>query len=306
VRVLVTGGAGFIGSHIVDALAGQKAEIAVLDNLSTGKLENIGKKVDFYRGDLLDRDFVSACVRKVSPEVVFHEAAQISVPRSLSDPALDASVNIVGSLNLLEASRKCGVRKVVFASSAAVYGTPVYLPVDEGHPVSPLSGYGLSKHTVERYLALYREIYGLDYTVLRYANVYGPRQDALGEGGVVSVFVDRLLRGIRPAVFGDGGQTRDFVHVADVAQANMCALDRGGGMVINVSTNHPVTVNRLFEIIAAECGYGGGPAYGPPRPGDIRDSRLDCAAAAAALGWQAGISLEQGIRDTVEQVRLTL
>lgn len=302
-RVLVTGGAGFIGSHIVDALAGAGARVAVLDNLSTGRLENIKQDVNFYHGDLLDRDFVAGCVEKERPGVIIHQAAQASAPRSLEDPAGDAGINIVGSVNLLEAARACGVRKVVFASSAAVYGNPRYLPVDHLHPVEPLSFYGLSKYAVERYLALYRDLYGLDYTVLRYANVYGPRQDPRGEGGVVAIFIHRLLRGDQPVIYGDGSQTRDFVHVSDVAGANLAALDRGSGMVFNISTGRPVTVNRLFEIMKEAAGYPGNPLYGTPRPGDIRDSCLDSSGAAGALDWTPGIELERGIKNTFEHFR---
>ncbi|MFZ5652589.1 MAG: NAD-dependent epimerase/dehydratase family protein [Bacillota bacterium] len=227
-KVLVTGGAGFIGSHTVDALAAAGAAVAVLDNLSAGRFENIKQNVNFYHGDLLEKDFVFHCAEKESPEVIIHLAAQASVPESLKAPDIDAGVNMLGSLHILEAARACGARKVVFASSAAVYGMPRYLPVDELHPAQPLSGYGLSKHTVERYLELYRQLYGLDYTVLRYSNVYGPRQDALGEGGVVSVFIDRIIGGKQPVIHGDGEQTRDFVYVCDVAAANLQAIDRGG------------------------------------------------------------------------------
>lgn len=299
-KVLVTGGAGFIGSHTVDALAAAGARVSVLDNLSTGRIENLKQRVDFYHGDLVEKDFVFHCVEKESPEVIIHLAAQASVPKSLAAPERDAGVNILGSLHILEAARLYGARKVVFASSAAVYGMPRYLPVDEHHPAQPLSGYGLSKHTVERYLDLYRGLYGLDYTVLRYANVYGPRQDALGEGGVVSVFIDRILDGEQPVIHGDGGQTRDFVFVSDVAAASLCAMDRAGGMTLNVGTGCSVTVNALFEIIKKAADYKGPALYGPPRPGDIRDSRMDCKRAARNLGWTAGTGLEQGIKNTLE------
>lgn len=302
-KVLVTGGAGFIGSHIVDALAGAGAAVSVLDNLSTGRVENLKQSVNFYNGDLLDREFVFRCVQSERPGVIFHQAAQVSAPKSLEDPAGDAGINIVGTLNLLEAARAVGVRKVVYASSAAVYGNPRYLPVDEAHPVDPLSGYGISKHTVERYLAMYGVLYGLDYTVLRYANVYGPRQDARGEGGVVAIFIDRLLRGEQPVIYGDGLQTRDFIHVLDVARANLCAIEKGSGMTLNISTGRPATVNQLFDILKKATGYGGGPLYKPPRPGDIRDSRLDSAVAGRALDWAPQWDLERGLKHTLEQTR---
>ena len=300
-RVMVTGGAGFIGSHVVDALAGIGATISVLDSLYTGSIENIQQRVNFYRGDLLDGEFVYQCVQKECPEVIIHHAARVSVPKSLVNPAEDAGTNIVGSVNLIEAARACRVRKVIYASSAAVYGSPDYLPVDEKHPVKPLSGYGLSKHTVERYLELYNDLYGLDYTVLRYANVYGPRQDAQGEGGVVSIFFDCINRGVQPVIHGDGNQTRDFVHVSDIAAANLCAINKGGGNTLNISTASPVTINSLFEIIKAATGYGGDALYDSPRPGDIRDSWLDCARAASVLDWSARLALEQGIGETLKK-----
>jgi UDP-glucose 4-epimerase len=295
-KVLVTGGAGFIGSHIVDALAVGGAEVAVLDNLATGRIENVRRDVAFYRGDLMDREFVFGCVERERPEVIIHQAAQASAPKSLADPSEDAAINIVGSVNLLEAARAGVVRKVVYASSAAVYGNPRRLPVDHLHPVDPISFYGLSKYTVERYLAIYGELYGLDYTVLRYANVYGPRQDAGGEGGVVSIFADRLQRGEQPVIYGDGEQTRDFIHVFDVARANLCAMEKGSRMAFNIGTGRPVTVNRLFEILKEAAGYSGRPLYGPPRPGDIRDSWLEDSRTGEALGWTAGINLELGIK----------
>lgn len=301
-RVLVTGGAGFIGSHIVDALAASGARVAVLDNLSTGKTENTRPDVGFYRGDLLDREFVFQCVDRERPEVIIHQAAQASAPKSLADPAGDAGINIVGSVNLLEAARAGRARKVVYASSAAVYGNPRRLPLDHLHPADPLSFYGLSKYTVERYLALYGELYGLDYTVLRYANVYGPRQDARGEGGVVAVFADRLLRGEQPVIYGDGEQTRDFIHVSDVVTANLCAMGQGSRMAFNIGTGRPVTVNRLFQILKNATGYSGRPLYGPPRPGDIRDSWLEDSRAGEALGWTARLDLEQGIKYTLEEM----
>ncbi|MFZ5596397.1 MAG: NAD-dependent epimerase/dehydratase family protein [Bacillota bacterium] len=298
-RVLVTGGAGFIGSHTVDVLVEAGFRVAVLDNLSSGSMENIKHPVNFYHGDITDRTFVSHCMKRENPEVVFHLAAQASVPVSLQDPAADARVNIVGTLILLEAARAENVRKVVFASSAAVYGFPEYLPVDELHQIRPVSGYGLSKYAAERYLELYKTLYGLDYTVLRYANVYGPRQNAGGEGGVVAIFTDRIARGEEPVIYGDGEQTRDFVHVLDVARANVSAVHRGGGMTLNIGTGRPVTVNRLFEIVSGAAAYTRSPRYGQTRPGDIRDSSLDSRRAGEYLGWVPGIELEQGINDMI-------
>lgn len=302
-RVLVTGGAGFIGSHIVDAVIARGERVAVLDNLSSGRLENIDPRVNLYHGDTRDAGFVRETLRTERPDFVIHQAAQIDVQVSVDDPLTDAAVNIMGTLNLLEACRTYEVQKVVYASSAAVYGTPQYLPVDEKHPVNPLSGYGISKHTVEHYLAVYRALYGLNYTALRYANVYGPRQDATGEGGVVAIFASLLLRGRPPRIFGDGMQTRDFVHVHDVARANLAALEAGDEGIYNVSTGRPTTVNWLFETLRDIAGSDVEPLYEPPREGDIQHSYLDPGAAASGLGWRARTGLEDGLRQTVDFYR---
>lgn len=299
-RVMVTGGAGFIGSHIVDALALRGDQVSVLDDLSTGRLGNIKHPVNFYRGDIRDPEFVTDAVVKEKPGVIFHQAAQADVQRSIKSPALDAQINITGIINLLEAARLNGAAKVVYASSAAVYGIPRRLPVDETHPVSLLSGYGISKYTAEHYLSVYRSLYGLDYTVLRYANVYGPRQDAGGEGGVVAIFLDRILKGEAPVIFGDGEQTRDFIYVKDVVAANLAAAERGGGMVMNVSTGQAATVNRLSALIAELWGRDVKPEYRPPRPGDIKDSRLDNSLAGRILEWTPGYDLRAGLRETME------
>lgn len=295
-KVLVTGGAGFIGAHLIRTLLKSGFKVFVLDNLSTGKLENIKPEAKFYEGDLLDRDLVYQCVSRERPEVVIHLAAQASVPKSLEDPSADASINISGSVNLFEASRQSGARKVIYASTAAVYGSPRYLPLDEQHPVQPISGYGLSKYTVERYLSLYRDLYGLDYTVLRFANVYGPGQSFAGEGGVVAIFLDRIMRGVQPVIHGDGKQTRDFIHVSDIVAAIFCALERGSGAVLNIATGHPASINRLFQIIKKETGYTGEPGFTLPRPGDIRESWFDIKRAAGELEWSPAIRLERGIK----------
>lgn len=292
---MVTGGAGFIGSNLIRSLLKSGFKVSVLDNLSTGKIENIAG-VKLYEGDLLDRDFVCQCVFRESPQVVIHLAAQASVPQSLVDPSADAGINITGSVNLFEASRLGGVRKVVYASTAAIYGSPRYLPLDEQHPAQPLSGYGLSKYTVERYLQLYQYLYGLDYTVLRLANVYGAGQSSSGEGGVVAVFLDRIMSGGQPLIHGDGRQTRDFIHVSDIVAAISCALERGSGAVLNIGAGLPVSINQLFRIIKKETGYAGNPAFAPPRPGDIKESWYNINRAAVELKWSPTVRLEQGIR----------
>lgn len=298
-RVLVTGGAGFIGSHIVDGLVLAGARVAVLDDLSTGSFENLNPGANFYRGGVEGTELVEVIERE-RPEAVFHQAAQVDVQRSLQAPLADAEVNVGGTINLLEACRRSGVKKVIYASSAAVYGDPVYLPVDEEHPVAPLSCYGISKYVPELYLETYRRLYGLNYTVLRYANVYGPRQDARGEGGVAAIFTTKLLRGEPPCIFGDGRQTRDFIYVKDVAAINLAAINRGDGVVLNAATGIPATVNKLFTNLKEITGSRLEAVYGPPRPGDITHSYLDPGKARAATGWRPRYSLAEGLRETVE------
>lgn len=301
-KVLVTGGAGFIGSHIVDAMVGAGFRVSVVDDLSTGRFENINPGVNFYRLGVESAEFGEVIDRE-RPDAVVHLAAQIDVQRSLREPLADAEINILGAVNLLEACRRFNVGKVVYASSAAVYGNPAYLPVDEKHPVEPQAPYGASKHTVEHYLRIYDEAYGLRHTALRYANVYGPRQDATGEGGVVAIFVDKLLNGGAPKIFGDGEQTRDFVFVKDVAAANLAALHRGDGMILNVSTGAGLSVNSLFNSLKKITGSRFAPVYCPPRPGDITHSYLANEKAREALEWRPLYNLEEGLRETVEFYR---
>lgn len=298
-KVLVTGGAGFIGSHIVDLLVESGFRVSVVDDLSTGRFENVNPGVNFYRIGVESGDFGEVIARE-RPDAVVHQAAQVDVQRSLREPLADAEINILGAVNLLEACRRYNVSKVVYASSAAVYGNPAYLPADEKHPVKPQSPYGASKYTVEHYLRIYCEVYGVRYTVLRYANVYGPRQDAGGEGGVVAIFVDKLLSAEAPKIFGDGEQTRDFVFVKDVAAANLAALHRGDGLILNVSTGAMLSVNSLFHTIKNITGSRLSPVYCPPRPGDITYSCLANENAREALEWRPRYSLEEGLRETVE------
>ncbi|MGQ9556723.1 MAG: NAD-dependent epimerase/dehydratase family protein [Desulfurispora sp.] len=296
-RVLVTGGAGFIGSHTVEALLAAGYQPAVLDNLSRGRRENLPAGIEFYQGDVRDAQTLGRVVEQFQPRAVIHLAAQVDVQTSLGRPDEDMAVNIGGTINLLEACRQYGVDKVVYASSAAVYGDPQYLPVDERHPLRPLSPYGISKHTAEHYLEAYRAVYGVNYVVLRYANVYGPRQDATGEGGVVAIFVDRVRRGQAPVIFGDGEQTRDFIYVRDVAAANLAALRRGDGLVANISTGRATSVSQLYQLFRGLVPAAPPARYAPPRPGDIQHSVLDCRLANKELAWQAAYSLPAGLQD---------
>jgi len=297
-KVLVTGGAGFIGSHVVDLLVQSGCRVSVVDDLSTGRFENINPRVNFYKHDIRDQYMEETLVRE-KPEAVIHLAAQADVQRSLKAPRADAEINILGTLNLLTACAVCGVGKVVYASTAARYGNPCRLPLDESHPARPQSPYGVSKYAVEHYLRVYREVYGINYTVLCYANVYGPRQDASGEGGVVAIFIDRLIKGESPHIFGDGEQTRDFIYVKDVAAANMAALSRGGEGVFNVGTGAGSSVNHLFRELKKITGSALEPVYQPPRPGDITPSYLANENTCASLGWRPRYSLVEGLRQTV-------
>lgn len=297
-RVLVTGGAGFIGSHVVDILVENGYEVAVVDNLSSGRRENLRPGVAFFLCDIRNPE-LKEVFRQFRPQAVVHAAAQIDVRRSVENPGFDADVNIKGSLVVLEQARMWGVKRVIYSSSAALYGNPRYLPVEESHPVVAVSPYGISKHTVEHYLYMYRDLYGLDFVALRYANVYGPRQDPTGEGGVVAIFTDRLLQGQTPVIYGDGEQTRDFVYVRDVARANLLALERGGGHILNVSGQKETTINRLFEILSEETGYKGRPRYEAERPGEIRRSVLANRKAKEVLGWEPQVDLVTGLRQTV-------
>jgi len=296
IRILVTGGAGFIGSHICDLLLREGHRVAVVDDLSTGRAENVPSGAAFYRLSVTaDLDAVFARER---PVAVLHQAAQVSVPRSLREPQADLAVNAGGTLNLLEHARRHGVERFVLASSAAVYGEPRYLPLDEEHPVAPLSPYALSKYTAERYALLYRGLYGLSVCILRYANVYGPRQSAHAEGGVVALFTEALARDRAPAIFGDGEQTRDFVFVSDVARANLAALTVGDG-VFNIGTGLATSVNQLWQCLRELAANPPEPVRRPPRAGDIRDSVFNPARAAAVLGWRPRCDLRSGLAATM-------
>jgi UDP-glucose 4-epimerase len=302
-KVLVTGAAGFIGSHIVDALVLQGDRVAVVDNLSSGRLENVNPRAEFYKADIRDEG-VARIFEGERPEVVVHHAAQVSVRNSVDDPRYDADVNISGTLNLLQLSIKHGVRRFVFASSGgAVYGEQERFPADETHPVRPLSPYGVAKLAVEHYLYYYRSAFSLGYAALRYSNVYGPRQDPHGEAGVVAIFTDKLLNGETPTVNGDGGQTRDYVYVGDVVRANLLAINSGYVGYLNVGTGVEESVNGLYEVIKAQAGYKGGKVHGPAKLGEQRRSVVDCSLIKEALGWGPQVALPDGIRETVKYFR---
>lgn len=293
-KSFVTGGAGFIGSNLVAALLAQGKGVHVVDDLSAGNLENLNPAASFYKMDICDPD-LGELIRGICPEVVFHLAAQVSVARSLQNPHEDTRVNVLGTVNLLEACIKAGVKRVIFSSSAAVYGVPQYLPIDEDHPLQTISPYGASKAAGEEYLRLYYRLYGLEYVVLRYANVFGPGQDAAGEGGVVSVFAQALRDGHPLMIYGDGDQTRDFIYVKDVVRANLAALSCDPAITVNVSTQRATSVNNLANLMKRLVNSSSAIKYAPERPGDIRDSTLDNRRAKDLLEWEPAFTLEEGL-----------
>ncbi|ANS76610.1 UDP-glucose 4-epimerase [Paenibacillus yonginensis] len=302
-KIVVTGGAGFIGLHTVELLLRQGHEVVVVDDLEQGTRTFSGPKVAFYPLDISSEN-LSAVFAAERPEAVIHLAAQVSVQRSLEFPSLDARHNIVGTVNLLKQCVDYNVAKLVFASSAAVYGNASELPISEGSPAEPLSFYGASKKIAEFYIQMFAERYGLNYVILRYANVYGIRQNSKGESSVVASFVKRILEGDRPWINGNGEQTRDFIYVKDVAAANAAALFQGEREILNVGSGRPVSVNELFRLIREICGQGGlEPEYRPFKPGDILDSLLDNRRALHVLGWEPAYSMLDGLKEMIQYER---
>lgn len=302
-RVLITGGAGFIGSQIADAHVARGDEVAVVDSLVGGQRAFVSPRARLYEVDIRGAALREVFARE-RPRLVNHHAAQASVSVSVKDPALDADVNVMGTLRLLQLCVEFRVEYLIFASTGgALYGEPEHLPAHEATPIAPLSPYGASKFAAEGFVALYRRLHGLRASRLRYANVYGPRQDPHGEAGVVAIFARMLLDGRQPVIFGDGEQTRDFVFVGDVVRANLLAADRRFEGAVNIGTGQASTVNDVYRALARAVGTTSLPAYGAPRAGDVRHITLDASAARAGLGWAPQVTLEDGLTATIDWFR---
>lgn len=300
-KVLVTGGAGFIGSHIVDMLIEEGSEVIVVDNLSTGNENNINSEAKFYKIDIQDPE-LGSIYRDEKPDYVCHQAAQIDVRRSVSDPIYDANINVLGSLNVFQNSIKYDVKKVIFASSGgAVYGEQETFPAPETHPARPISPYGITKLVAEHYLYYYKKVFNLDYVALRYANVYGPRQDPFGEAGVVSIFIQKMLKGEQTIINGDGEQTRDFVYVKDVARSNILAIKNTmSENIFNIGTAVETSVNEIFNHIRNAINPSIEEKHGPSKMGEQKRSVIDCSKAKEILHWEPVHLLDDGLESTCD------
>jgi UDP-glucose 4-epimerase len=302
-KILVTGGAGFIGSHVVDAFINAGHQVVIVDDLSTGRRENLNAKATFYQVDIRSPE-LDTVLAKERPDAVSHQAAKANVRESMEKPVLYADVNVLGSLNLLESCRRNGVKKFIYASTGgACYGEPQYLPVDEEHPVNPLDPYGASKHHVEHYVHLYWLNYKMPYTILRYPNVYGPRQDPLGEAGVVAIFTGKMLKGEPVVIHGSGEQERDFVYVGDVARSNVAALEHMGSGIYNIGSGIGTNINTIYQELKKATGYKLEGTHGPAKLGEVFKIYLKPDKANRELGWKPSVSLSEGIKLTVDWFR---
>jgi UDP-glucose 4-epimerase len=300
---LVTGGAGFIGSHLVDQLLTEGYRVVIVDDLSTGKLKNLNPAATFHHADITHSS-VQEVFNRERPDLVFHLAAQVSVTDSTKDPIKDGEINVIGTLRLLEAARRSGVDKFIYSSTGgALYGDPAVTPCTEQTPIAPLSPYGLSKYLAEQYVELYRRLYHLNYTILRYGNVYGPRQDPHGEAGVVAIFTQAMLEGRQPQIFGTGEQERDFVYVGDVVDANILAIEQGDDSAFNIGTGQGTSVNRIFELLQSIIHYRRDATRRSPRQGEVYKINLECSKAYRGLEWSPKVGLEEGLQQTVEFFR---
>ncbi|MEA2408361.1 MAG: UDP-glucose 4-epimerase [Thermoleophilaceae bacterium] len=307
-KALVTGGAGFIGSNLVDALVARGDEVTVVDDLSTGKRENLeaalANGAELAEVDIRDAEAVGDVVGRTKPDVIFHLAAQIDVRKSVADPAADARINVEGTVNVLSAAQAHGVKRVVNTSTGgAIYGEGRQLPAPEDHPVAPEAPYGLSKFCAEQYCEIFTRLHGLSTVSLRYGNVYGPRQDPLGEAGVIAIFCGKLLDGEKPVIFGDGTQTRDYVYVDDVVDANLRAADANASGPINIGLGKEKSVLDIVEVLAKHAPDGFAPEHAPERPGEVQHIALDPSRARAELGWEPRVELDEGLKRTLDSLR---
>ena len=299
-KIMVTGGAGFIGSHVTDLLVKTGHQVVVVDNLSTGRRSNLNPQAIFYEMDIRSAEMERVFAQE-KPEVICHHAAQMDVRRSMEDPLFDADVNIIGSIKLAQLAINHGTRKFIHISSGgAIYGEPEYLPCDEAHPIKPLCHYGASKYTFELYLHVFTSNFNLDYSVIRYPNVYGPRQDPHGEAGVVAIFTGRMLRGEQVTINGSGEQVRDYVYVTDCARANLMLLEQGSKHVYNLGYSIGTSVNEIFQKLKDITGYDKPAFYGPAKAGETFKIYLNARCAEQELGWRPSIPLEEGLKRTVE------
>lgn len=304
-KILVTGGAGFIGSHVVDCFIDAGHDVAIVDNLwkhGGGRMENVNPQASFYKMDIRDDTLINI-FEKERPEVICHHAAQHSVKISTDNPQYDAQANILGLLNLLECAVQLKCRKFIFASSGAIYGAAENMPITEDTPQRPVSPYGITKMASEHYLRVWNEMYGLDFTVLRYGNVYGPRQDPTGEAGVIAIFTQAILLNQPVRIDWDGEQQRDYIFVKDVARANLLALGNGGGETFCIATQKGTSVNSLYRSLVSIIGHDVNIVQAPKRPGDIYLSYFECSKALQQLKWQAEVNVMSGLRQTVEYFR---
>lgn len=301
-NILVTGGAGFIGSHLGDSFIRAGHTVIILDNLSSGKRENINPQATFIEGDVCDTKLVNEIFTEHTIDIVNHHAAQIDVRKSVTDPLYDANTNILGSINLLQASHKHNIKRFIFASTGgAIYGEQDYFPADEEHPIRPESPYGITKRSVELYLHYFHKVHGIDYTIFRYSNVYGPRQDPHGEAGVVAIFSNALLAGKQVVIFGDGKQTRDYVYISDLVRAHLLAIEsERGSHTYNIATGVETDVNTLFAILSEKSGKQSPAKYESARAGELLRSVCNAGKAALKLGWKPETTLAEGLSQTFD------